>query len=105
MVRKAKEFLHNRNCHLNNDEEYVKLYSKIKRIEKKYNLPYEEYINLSNQQNGLCAICKTIEIQVVDHCHTTGKVRGLLCGRCNTGIGLFLDNVESLKNAIDYLCR
>jgi len=40
---------------------------------------------------------------VVDHCHSTGKIRGLLCHNCNRALGLMQDNVETLQNAIDYL--
>jgi hypothetical protein len=60
------------------------------------------------QQNGLCAICKKTETGktsnlCVDHCHKTGKVRGLLCNNCNKGLGLFKDNPEVLLNASAYL--
>jgi hypothetical protein len=65
-------------------------------------------------QNGVCAICScpetvkhhsTNEIQplVVDHDHGTGRVRGLLCTRCNKGIGLLKHNPEFLRAAADYL--
>ena len=68
------------------------------------------------RQNNLCAICKkegfkinknTALNLVVDHCHVTGVVRGLLCHNCNRALGLFKDNIESLNTAILYLekCR
>ena len=60
-------------------------------------------------QDGHCAICPTpIEPGVstcVDHCHTTGAVRGVLCGHCNSGLGYFRDNPEYLASAISYLGR
>ena len=40
---------------------------------------------------------------VVDHCHKTGKIRGLICDSCNVGLGRFKDNIDNLKNAIKYL--
>jgi uncharacterized protein YlaI len=60
------------------------------------------------KQKGCCAICgkhqtilnKTLN---VDHCHKTGKIRGLLCTNCNHGLGKFYDNAEVLKVAINYL--
>jgi hypothetical protein len=39
----------------------------------------------------------------VDHCHTTGKIRGLLCSKCNPALGAFNDNIEILNSAIKYL--
>ena len=59
-------------------------------------------------QNGKCLICGVTESCLghrlaVDHCHTTGKIRGLLCKSCNTAIGNFKDNIDNLKNAIIYL--
>lgn len=59
------------------------------------------------EQLGLCAIChKPEDIKLaVDHCHDTGKIRGLLCKRCNMGIGLLGDSPEITLNATLYLQR
>jgi hypothetical protein len=57
-------------------------------------------------QEGKCAICKepeTTRVLSIDHCHKTNKVRGLLCQRCNLGLGNFLDSRGNLQSAIDYL--
>lgn len=56
-----------------------------------YNLTEEEYISLATKQNEKCAICTNTFIKTphVDHCHTTGKVRGLLCQSCNTTLGKY----------------
>jgi len=81
-------------------------------LKKKYGVNYDWYSKAFSKQNGVCAICKkpeTTEIRgkvislAVDHCHTTGKARGLLCTQCNRGLGLFQDNSESLRSAIEYL--
>lgn len=81
-------------------------------IKSRYGLTREQYEALLKKQNNVCAIClgegdlrNTGEIirLHVDHCHDTGKVRGLLCFRCNSGIGKFKDNVASLERAINYL--
>jgi hypothetical protein len=73
-------------------------------IKYKYNLSVNEYLRMRQDQNELCAICNKKKKLVVDHCHSTGKVRGLLCGGCNKGIGCFEENIESLNGAIKYLC-
>jgi len=57
-------------------------------------------------QSGKCAICGDAqEMLVVDHDHTTGTVRGLLCHKCNQGIGLLRESKEIMQNAIAYLAR
>lgn len=66
------------------------------------------YQKLFDEQGGVCAICKSPENGrykhlSVDHCHDTGKIRGLLCNNCNRGIGLLKDSPELLKNAIEYV--
>lgn len=80
----------------------------------RFKLKAETYYSMLDQQNHLCAICKKPETQIkrktnkikmlsVDHCHTTGKVRGLLCHACNIALGSFKDSKENLKEAINYL--
>ena len=54
-------------------------------------------------QEGICLICKKDEATVVDHCHITDTVRGLLCHSCNLLLGQAKDNIEILRNAIEYL--
>lgn len=59
-------------------------------------------------QNGLCQICKSFKSNrksrlCVDHNHLTGKIRGLLCDRCNRAIGLFGDDSNILESALEYL--
>ncbi len=75
----------------------------LKRI---YNISEDFYNNLLQQQNYVCAICKqkcNHKALAVDHNHRTGHVRGLLCHKCNVGLGHFEDNKEFLLSAIDYL--
>jgi hypothetical protein len=79
---------------------------------KKYNINQAAYILMLIKQDSKCAICGnadngrvTDQFFVVDHCHSTGLIRGLLCHPCNTALGGFRDNVNSLRNAIDYLER
>lgn len=79
------------------------------RLVKEFGITLEQYNDILKKQGGKCAICGTDRIPkgkkmlFVDHCHKTNKVRGILCHNCNMGLGHFMDNVESLKNAIAYL--
>ena len=71
---------------------------------KKYNISTEIYNKMYDNQNGKCDICyKNFNRLAVDHNHTTGLVRGLLCYKCNVGIGLLQDNINILKNSVLYL--
>lgn len=78
-------------------------------LKRYYGISLKDYETLLSSQNNTCKICKTAEpggkhkIFNVDHCHITGKVRGLLCTGCNMALGGFKDNIETLKIAIDYL--
>lgn len=75
---------------------------KVNRLMTRYGLTPDMIAELSKQQNYQCLICDC-PIEVVDHDHKTGKFRGLLCRRCNNGLGFFRDNIEFLQNAIKYL--
>jgi hypothetical protein len=77
---------------------------------KKYGLSVQDYDALVEAQQGLCAICgghlSTFNQRLaVDHCHTTGRIRGLLCHNCNTGLGKFKEDIELLLRAVEYLQR
>ena len=78
-------------------------------IKKKYGITPEDWDNMFATQGGGCAICKgscsTGRKLAVDHCHTTGAVRGLLCARCNQGLGYFEDDADRLDAATKYLRR
>jgi hypothetical protein len=80
----------------------------------KYGITELEFKELYETQKGLCACCNVsltdaFEVShaknklVIDHCHSTNKVRGLLCTMCNKGIGLLGDNAEGLYKAYTYL--
>jgi hypothetical protein len=76
-------------------------------LKYKYGITQIDYEQLFKKQNFSCLICKkgngtTVRFPV-DHCHKTGKVRGILCPACNKALGLFKDNIEALESAIDYL--
>jgi len=78
----------------------------------RYGIDIEDYNSLLDKQDGKCAICYSKNFGragakhfVVDHCHRNGKVRGLLCHRCNMGIGFFNDSENTLLCAMNYLKR
>lgn len=83
--------------------EKMKAAANASRMMKSYGLTVEESEALKSSSGGLCEICGVEEKLHIDHCHTNGNVRGMLCGPCNRGLGLFKDNITSLKNAIKYL--
>lgn len=70
-----------------------------------YGITKEEYEAMCNKQKGECCICRCKAKLVVDHCHATNKIRGLLCSSCNVGLGHFKDNMNLLQAAINYLSK
>ena len=102
-----------------NHKEYRQLHPEVTRkhlLKKFYSITPEEYKLLEDKQEGKCAICgeketskhrisgKTTKL-AVDHNHTTGKIRDLLCRSCNIGIGSFKDSWELMESASIYLKR
>ena len=84
------------------------LRNKRNKLKKRYGISLEDYNKLFEKQEGCCAICGIHQTEIekslaVDHCHSTGKVRGLLCFDCNTGIGKLKDDYELVYKAYRYL--
>ncbi len=86
-----------------------------KHLRRKYGITLERYNELFEAQGGVCALCKKGEATkrrkkgegrerlAVDHCHDTGRVRGLLCFKCNTAIGSLGDTEEDARRVVEYL--
>lgn len=84
-----------------------------RRLKKKFGITLDQFHAMIDHQDNKCAICgngpvgrarKGGAVRLhIDHCHATGKVRGLLCYKCNTGLGVFEDNPKYLAEAIRYL--
>jgi hypothetical protein len=75
-------------------------------LKHKYGITLEQYNSLLTKQNGVCAICGNPpreKLLDTDHDHDTGKIRGLLCWRCNGLLGRARDSIEILESAIEYL--
>lgn len=74
-----------------------------RRLKNVYGLERAQFESMFALYEGKCWICRRRQATAVDHCHETGRVRGLLCHICNTGLGKFDDSPESLSRAIAYL--
>ncbi len=88
--------------------------SKNQNLKRQFKITIDQYEALLDAGNGVCWICRHPETTKkprseyvdslhVDHCHVTGVIRGLLCGKCNTGVGSFKHDIEILQAAIKYL--
>lgn len=84
---------------------------KAQRLAAAYGISLSDFKEMMATQNNACAICGYSDMSdpkmfpVVDHCHTTGKIRGILCASCNHGLGKFKDDVTRLMLAAAYLSR
>lgn len=81
-----------------------KYYKPHEAIRRKLNISDTEYNQLISESNNCCNICnRVLDKKCIDHCHTTNKVRGVLCNNCNTALGLVGDNIQTLESMIKYL--
>lgn len=88
-------------------------YRKHNEVKSRYGITFQQFESMLAEQDGKCAICGQPETSIgrggklmslsVDHCHKEGKVRSLLCGKCNTGLGAFKDSISLLRTATAYL--
>lgn len=95
-------------CVNNRKRPYDPRANKNSHLKRTYGITVDEYEAMLESQGGVCAICGGTEkiegrLMAVDHCHTTGAIRGILCSNCNRSIGLLGDNIDILKSAIKYL--
>lgn len=86
--------------------------NRSQRLKSRYGITTEEWQALFIKQKGKCAICKRLPRKVredrrfplvVDHCHDTGRVRGLLCDSCNVSLGRLGDNEDALTLVLEYV--
>jgi hypothetical protein len=101
---KEGHYKHCRSCH-------YEVYGRSTHLFRTYGITPDDYNILLEKQQYKCFACtkehseSKKERLYVDHCHTTGRIRGLLCQGCNFAIGAVKDNIETLKNLIKYLER
>lgn len=89
-----------------NNKDTLKLSYRKWSLKKNYGLTLEDYSNILKSQNNVCAICNSLSYKkqlAVDHCHKTGKIRELLCGRCNTALGLVNDDLILIDKVRQYI--
>lgn len=106
--REIRKNAHTRVCSKYKPHNHTGLKKPDMRIRNRFGITLDQYNSMLEAQGYTCAICrKSDEVEgrrlAIDHCHTTGKIRGLLCGKCNRGLGLFNDKEELLEEAIKYL--
>ncbi len=94
--------------------EKQRLQQKKNNLFQRFGIRLPEYLELLQKQNGVCAICfqpeifregnsRQLKALTVDHDHKTGQIRGLLCHRCNLGLGHFRDDIDFMANAVQYV--
>lgn len=98
-LTKSKEY------HKNYNQRVAPMKKRDAQLRRDYGISLAEYQKLFKQQNGECAICskKSDKTLHVDHNHETGQIRGLLCFRCNYGLGYFKDSLSQFKRIVKYL--
>ena len=93
----------------NENKKALKVSRRFSYIKSTYGLSKDQYLEMLAKQNFVCKICNVHNDDAahgtlcVDHCHSTGKIRGLLCHNCNSAIGLLKESEELLLRSIDYL--
>ena len=88
------------------NKDKVKQYRRKAKLKQKYGISLNQYEEMKLAQNNKCAICNEEHERRplnVDHCHTTGKIRGLLCDKCNMALGLLKDSLELIDSLKRYL--
>lgn len=98
---------------MNNRERFRKkhdihIYDRKHNLKSKYGLSLDQFDEMVIRQNHKCAICGSIlkeKKRCVDHDHKTGKIRGILCAKCNLSLGFIENKTEFVKKAGDYLSR
>lgn len=106
--REIQKNARSRSCEKFKPHNWTGLSSKDRLLRNTYGITLEKYFELVDFQGGGCSICGREKepngiMLSVDHDHTTGKVRGILCYSCNKALGLFYDDIKNLERAINYL--
>lgn len=109
----CERYIENKKTFWLSTEKYISSCNKCRLTHKlkiKFNINYKEYLSLiKTNECGICGKNITFvgkyKTGVIDHCHKTNRVRGILCRQCNNALGLFKDNIELLEKTIFYLKR
>lgn len=106
VARTTPQFKAARRAWREKNKDKIKHQAKEANVMRKYGVDLGEYTRLLSLQDGKCGICGSIisgRNATLDHCHTTGRLRGFLCGKCNSGLGMFNDRCDLLIKAVTYL--
>ena len=79
-------------------------HAKHHQLRSDFKISYDDYVSMQAHQNGVCAICgrgPIVRRLAVDHCHKTGRIRGLLCGRCNGPLGWYEQHAQQIRGYLD----
>ena len=96
-------------CHKENNKKWYSRSGRNKHLLNTYGVTQESYSHMYKVQKGCCAICGVEEKNThlkrlyVDHSHTTGKIRELLCHNCNSSLGQLKESIDTLKKMINYI--
>ena len=96
-------YAENRDAILDYARAYYVRVVRPRRLMRNYGLTEAGFIELMQRFNWRCGICGSEDHLVIDHCHETGQIRGVLCNTCNRAIGQLGDTINRLKAAIKYL--
>lgn len=106
-TKRARDYRRNRKEHFRSYAKgrYVQSNRWAAHLARKYGIDENRYFEMLYEQGGACAICKNLfdDKLHVDHCHKTGRVRGLLCPPCNRLLGCARDDKTVLRSAMEYL--
>lgn len=77
---------------------------------KKYGISEEQFRQMLEQQNNKCEICGILDVDTgkslcIDHCHSTNQIRGLLCNKCNSAVGMVKESIDIVNNLKEYLIK
>lgn len=98
-----KQEIQRRVVYRKNNIEKVKASNRNTKLKKAYGITQEQFLEMSSKQDNKCACCGQETKLVVDHCHTTKRIRELLCGNCNTALGLLNENLNIVQNLETYI--
>mgnify|MGYP003626547506 CR=1 FL=1 len=108
---RRKNYLNNKDKIIEQSKKYYSQNKEMRRgyrLKELYNITIDQYNKMFTDQKGCCKICERHQSKLskrlgVDHNHTTGKVRGLLCDSCNTNIGKYNEDTKILNKMIEYI--
>ena len=99
-LKNKEHILANKKIWVLNNKDRIREYQ----LKRDYNLTLDQYNKMLSDQNGCCKICDTKMTKPhVDHCHTTGKVRALLCINCNSSLGQLKEDTKIMQKLIEYV--